>query len=96
MRTLLAWLLLSLVAHADTLVVVTMDRCIPCQNLKRDLKNKPEMYAPHFLVVLEGREAIKAWKVTSVPTLIRVREGREVARHVGYTSPADVVAILED
>lgn len=96
MRAAILWLCLCGLTLADTLVVVTMQRCQPCEALKRDLKAQPALYVPHTLVVLEGREAARKWHVTSVPTLIRVRDGREVARHVGYTGPADVVAILED
>lgn len=96
MRVFILWLCLCAMTLADTLVVVSSDRCEPCRKLKRDLKLQPTVYQPHTLVVLEGREAVRKWHVTSVPTLIRVRDGREVARHVGYTGPADVVAILED
>lgn len=96
MRVAILWLCLCAMTLADTLVVVTADRCEPCRRLKRDLKSQPELYKPHTLVVVEGREAVRKWNVTSVPTLIRVQDGREVSRHVGYTGPADVLAILED
>lgn len=96
MRAAILWLCVCGLTLADTLVVVTSDRCEPCRHLKRDLKAQPALYVPHTLVVVEGREAVRKWHVTSVPTLIRVRDGREVARHVGYTGPADVVGLLED
>lgn len=96
MRVFILWLCLCAMTLADTLVVVSSDRCEPCRQLKRDLKSQPALYAPHTLVVVEGREAFARWRVSSVPTLIRVRDGREVARHVGYTGPADVVGLLED
>lgn len=96
MRVAILWLCFCGVTLADTLVVVSATWCQPCQRLKADLKAQPELYKPHTLVVVEGREAFARWRVSSVPTLIRVHDGREVARHVGYTGPADVVAILED
>lgn len=88
--------LIASACDADELVVVTSPRCQPCQNLKRDLGNKPELYRPHSLVVLEGKKAIAVWKVTAVPTLIRVKGGIEVARQVGYNKPEEVAALMGD
>lgn len=86
MRTFLLWILLALPAVADELVVVTKAGCPPCRALKRDLLRRPDMYRPHSLFVYEGSAASR-WKVDAYPTLILVRDGHEVARHVGYTGP---------
>lgn len=96
MRALLAWLLLCLPVVADDLVVVTMPLCQPCRKLKGDLLRHPEMTRGHAIRLLEGKRAMAEWQVTSVPTLIRVRDGREVARHVGYSKKEDLQAWLDD
>jgi thioredoxin-like negative regulator of GroEL len=48
------------------------------------------MYAPHRLSLVEGAEAAARHRVDKVPTIIRIRDGREVARRVGYSRPSDV------
>lgn len=87
MRALAAWLLLCLPAVADELLVITMPQCPPCRRLKADLLQRPELYAGHSLRLLEGKAAMKAHAVDEVPTLIRIRDGRQVARKVGYEGP---------
>jgi thioredoxin-like negative regulator of GroEL len=96
MRTLAAWLLLCLPVAADDLLVVTREGCPPCRQLKRDLLAHPEMYAPHRLSLVEGADAAARHRVDKVPTLIRLRDGREVARRVGYSRPSDVTDWLKN
>ena len=72
---------------ADELVVVTMPTCPPCKRLKADLLQKPDIYAGHQLRLLEGKQAMRDHNVDMVPTIIRVRDGRQVARKVGYEGP---------
>ena len=95
MRWLLA-LVFSLPAclFADELVVVTMPTCPPCRALKRDLLQKPDLYAGHSISLLEGKAAMKAHGVDMVPTIIRMRDGRQVARKVGYESAEQLKAWL--
>jgi hypothetical protein len=90
MRTLALLIAMSASAAADELLVITRDGCPPCRALKRDLLAKPEMYAPHSLRLVEGREAMSRHLVDMVPTVIRLRDGREVARRVGYSRPSDI------
>lgn len=87
MRTLAAWLLLCLPAVADELLVITMPQCPPCRRLKADLLQRPELYAGHAVRLLEGKQAMRDHAVDEVPTLILKRDGRQVARKVGYEGP---------
>lgn len=87
MRTAAAWLMLSALVLADELVIVTMPTCPPCRRLKADLLQRPDIYAGHSLSLLEGKTAMKAHGVDMVPTIIRMRDGRQVARKVGYEGP---------
>ena len=82
-------LVLSLPAwlFADELVIVTMPTCPPCRTLKRDLLQKPDMTAGHTIRLLEGKAAMQAHGVDLVPTIIRMRDGKQVARKVGYDGP---------
>ena len=89
------WLLLCLPVVADDLLVVTREGCPPCRKLKADLLAKPEMYRPHSLSLVEGKDAMTRHRVDMVPTLIRLRDGREVARRVGYSRPSDVTDWLK-
>lgn len=97
MRTLLISLVLCLpvAGLADELVVITRQGCPPCATLKKDLLRKPEMYRGHELMLLEGREAMGEWDVDLVPTIVRLRHGREVARRVGYSKPSDLTDWLK-
>lgn len=95
MKTFAAWTLLCLPVVADDLLVVTREGCPPCRKLKADLLTKPEMYAPRRLSLVEGAEAASRHRVDRVPTLILLRDGREVARRVGYSRPSDVTEWLK-
>ncbi len=64
-----------------------MPQCPPCRRLKADLLQQPELYAGHSLRLLEGKAAMRDHAVDIVPTLILVRDGRQVARKVGYEGP---------
>lgn len=93
-------LLLSLCCCArccgDTLVVVTMPLCEPCRALKRALKERPWLYGGHTLVVAEGRDSMRRWGVSSVPTMIRLSiGGDEAGRHIGYSSDDDVQTLMK-
>lgn len=79
---------------ADELLVVTMPTCPPCRRLKADLLQKPDIYAGHQLRLLEGKAAMQAHAVDMVPTIIRMRDGRQVARKVGYEGPETLKAWL--
>ena len=76
-----AWL------FADELLIVTMPTCPPCRALKRDLLQKPDMTSGHTIRLLEGKEAMRAYGVDMVPTIIRMKDGKQVARKVGYEGP---------
>lgn len=94
MKTLAAWILLCLPVLADELVIVTMPTCPPCRQLKRDLLQRPDIYAGHSLSLLEGKAAMKAHGVDMVPTIIRMKDGKQVARKVGYDGPERLKAWL--
>lgn len=92
--SLVLMLLVSAAVSADEIVVVTRDGCMPCASLKRDLEDQPQLVAGHDVTVLEGQDAMTEWRVSTVPTIIRLRGRREVARRTGYWGPRDFVAWL--
>ena len=83
-----AWL------FADELVIVTMPTCPPCRALKRDLLQKPDITAGHTIRLLEGKQAMRDHAVDMVPTIIRMKDGKQVARKVGYEGPQALKAWL--
>ena len=95
MRPLTLWLLLAAVAAGDDLVVVTMPSCPPCRQLKRDLLRHPEVTRGHAVKLLEGKAAMQAHGVDMVPTIIRMRDGRQVARKVGHDGVNGLKAWLD-
>jgi thiol-disulfide isomerase/thioredoxin len=80
---------------ADELVIVTMPTCPPCRALKRDLLQRPDITAGHTIRLLEGKAAMQTYKVDLVPTIIRMRDGRQVARKVGHDGVNGLKAWLD-
>lgn len=96
MKTLSLWLFLCVsAAAADTIVVVSTKNCPPCDRLKSDVENNPRIAGDHKISIIEGEEAARNWRVTSFPTLIRVRDRREIRRIIGY-SGKELSVIAED
>lgn len=95
MKPLLLWLALCGLAAADELLVVTRQGCPPCAKLKRDLLRNPDMTKGHTIALVEGAKAMADHGVDLVPTVIRLRHGREVARRVGYSRPSDITDWLK-
>lgn len=101
MRFALASLLMLLVASAkgDDLYVFTRTGCSPCDRLKAAIADHPD--------ILVGLEVYKVdaalrpdiatkWRVTGVPVVILVRNGREIRRRVGFTTTQDLRDWLDD
>jgi hypothetical protein len=49
----------------------------------------------HTIALVEGAQAMADHGVDLVPTVIRLRHGREVARRVGYSRPSDITEWLK-
>jgi len=82
-RCLLILLCWSSLAVADDLVIVgDREWCGACQRLHADLARHPEAVVGHTVTWSDGRAA--NWRVRQVPTIIRLRDGREIDRQVGY------------
>ncbi len=77
------------------------DRCVPCKmmipvmdQLKKDYKGQLKV---QFIDVWKDRKAGEAYKISSIPTQIFYdAKGKELYRHVGYISAADIVAKFKD
>lgn len=98
MFSLPAWLLLStlVAAPADVDLVVFMAQgCPHCQQLRPELQELREAgFRVQEVDALAHRTTAAEWKVESVPTLVILRNQKEVDRVVGRLSKADLLKRL--
>ena len=98
MFSLPAWLLLStlVAAPADVDLVVFMAQdCPHCQQLRPELEElRTAGYRVQEVDALAHRSTAVAWKVESVPTLIILRNQKEIDRVVGRLSKSDLIKRL--
>lgn len=74
------------------------DWCVPCQMLTPVLVELDKKYPEvefYKVNIEEGKEAMMTYKITSVPTMIFFKDGREVERVVGLESIQDLSEIIE-
>lgn len=79
-------LLAATAAGADELLIFTMPGCRPCAHMKVMLTKHPELVRDFQVVyfdITEAEETARVFNVGSVPTFVRLREDKEVARAVG-------------
>lgn len=98
MLSLPAWLLLSAVVATPSevdLVVFMAQGCPHCQQLRPDLEQlRSAGYRVQEVDALAHRATAADWKVDSVPTLIVLRDQKEVDRIVGRLTQADILKRL--
>lgn len=91
MRLALVFMALAGSVTADDIIAFTRPGCGPCEAFKADHAKDPGIAAPHRLHLMDARsELAKSYGVTSVPVFIRLKEGRETARKLGYAGKADL------
>jgi thiol-disulfide isomerase/thioredoxin len=98
MLSLPAWLLLSAVVATPSevdLVVFMAQGCPHCQQLRPDLEQlRLAGYRVQEVDALAHRSTAADWKVDSVPTLVILRDQKEVDRIVGRLTQADILKRL--
>jgi thiol:disulfide interchange protein len=88
------------------LVLATADWCGPCQSLKRGALSDARVAgwvgahaAPVYLDLTapgpDEREAAQRLAIGPIPTIVLIRDGREVARHVGAVSADRLLGWLQ-
>ena len=88
------------------MVVATADWCAPCQSLKRGAladRSVTEWVARHAAPVYvdltapgpEERAAAARMGIGPIPAVVLLRDGREIARHVGVASADRLLRWLE-
>ncbi|MFZ3047065.1 MAG: thioredoxin domain-containing protein [Desulfatirhabdiaceae bacterium] len=83
-----------------TMIDLGADKCVPCkmmapilEKVKKDYEGKALI---HFYDVWKDREPAVRYKIRAIPTQIFFdKEGKEVNRHEGYMSEADIVSMLK-
>lgn len=88
-----AALSLAPAARADDLYVFWRPGCSPCEKLKTVLKSDPSLTAGHDLYMINTKEhpsLAAKHKVTGVPVIILMREGKELRRRVGFADAREL------
>lgn len=84
----LLFLLGSLSAFGEELIIFHMPGCRPCAHLKAMLDENPELlrdFKVSQIDILADSESAELFHVSSVPTVVLLDDkNREIARHVGY------------
>lgn len=83
-----------------TLVDLGADKCIPCKMMAPILEKLKKTYegkaAIVFVDVWQDRDQAQRFEVQAVPTQVFYdRQGKEVHRHVGFMSEAEIVDQLK-
>lgn len=91
MRAALIFLAFFGVSKADDIIAFTRPGCSPCEHFKSDYAKDPKIANPHTLHVMDSRSELgESYGVKVVPTFIRLKDGVEVARKVGYGGKSDL------
>jgi len=84
-----------------TMVDLGAKKCVPCKMMAPILEKLGKEYAGRaaivFLDVWEDKAPAKHFGIRAIPTQIFFdKEGKEVYRHVGFLSEAEIVRRLKD
>ena len=89
MRTLAIWIFLGGLAMGADVIAFTRAGCAPCERFKADHAKTPGLIDPHKLHVMDARSELgQSYGITTVPTFIKLKDGKEVGRKVGYGDAA--------
>ncbi len=77
----------------ERFVIVSTEWCVPCQAMKA--KELPALKKAYAVEEVDG-DQVKSYGVSSYPTVIFERDGREVWRATGYTSAETLKALARE
>ncbi|MCD8151102.1 MAG: thioredoxin family protein [Clostridiales bacterium] len=89
------------VLNSDKLAIVDFysDSCLPCKAVSPLLAELEETYADQVLVgkvnAVYERGLVFRWEVSSAPTILFLKNGKEVARFSGVQKKEDLVREIE-
>lgn len=83
-----------------TMIDLGADKCVPCKMMAPILEKVKKDYdgraVIHFYDVWKDREPAVRYGIRAIPTQIFFdKEGKEVNRHEGFMSEADIVSMLK-
>lgn len=80
-----------------SMLIISETGCQPCMRLKAglDMAGQGDDY-PDWIYRIDHPELVAKYHVTLFPTIILLRDGKEVARRVGYASPAELKRWVDD
>lgn len=88
MRAIVFWLWLTGLTMGADILAFTRAGCGPCEKFKSDYAKNPAMVHPHAVHIRDSRsELAQSYGITTVPTFIKLKDGKEIGRKVGYGDP---------
>ncbi|MCD7981437.1 MAG: thioredoxin family protein [Clostridiales bacterium] len=82
-----------------TIVDFYSDRCLPCRALSPVLAELEETYADQLIVgkvnAVYESGLVSRWEVASVPTVLFLKNGKEIARFSGVQKKDDLIREIE-
>lgn len=75
---------------------LTANWCGPCKTLTRTLENIKSSLEIEEIDVDDNPELAKEYKIKNLPTLILIKDGKEVQRLVGVHSPTKIEQFLNN
>lgn len=73
------------------------DTCMPCKVIGKMLDKLEEVKVISINAVAdENIELVSEYNIFSTPTLVFIKEGKEVGRIIGMTTESKIKAILEE
>lgn len=87
--------------HKVTFIEIGADRCIPCVQMQPIMKEIAQEYAGTVQVVFydvwKDPTPARKYGIQLIPTQVFVdKSGREIFRHVGFYSKADILKMLKE
>lgn len=79
-------------SSAIVFLAFTSASCGPCQQFKKDFSGDQAIVV---VDIKEDRELAESYQVSTVPTIVALRDGQEIGRRVGYRGKEPLARWME-
>jgi hypothetical protein len=78
-------------------LILSRTACVPCANQKAELKaNGSAGDYPQWDIFTNRPDLDALHEITAYPTILLLRNGKEISRHVGYLSASDLLRWMDN
>ena len=77
------------------LLLFTASWCVPCKHIKKALPELDNQIEYEIIDIDDSTELVKKYYVRGVPTLILLKNDKEIARHVGALSGKKIMEWID-